>query len=106
LVWKISSRYIVNDQKIIQIVNTQFFDFAETNVFTDNAFFLETTEFQSMFIQLAFYFIAGKKMSPKKRRGIVSTKPGVARGYLQENFGSFPTSAGEVMLQRQPAKLQ
>jgi len=60
-------------------------------------FLLEITEFQSMFIQLAFYFIAGKKMPPKKRRGIVSAKPGVARGYLQENFGSFPASAGEVM---------
>jgi len=60
-------------------------------------FLLEINEFQSMFIQLAFYFIAGKKMPPKKRRGIVSTQPGVARRYLQENFGSFPVSAGEVM---------
>ena len=36
-------------------------------------------------------------MPPKKGRGIVTTKPGVARGYLQENFGSFPASAGELM---------
>ena len=60
-------------------------------------FLLEITEFQSMFIQLAFYFIAGKKMPPKKRRGIASAKPGMARRYLQENFGSFLASAGKVM---------
>jgi len=60
-------------------------------------FLLEITEFQSMFIQLVFDLIAGEKVPPKKGRGIVTTKPGVARVYLQENFGSFPASAGELM---------
>jgi len=58
--------------------------------------FLEITPFPSRLKQLAFDLIAVEKMPVKKRHGVVSAKPGLARVYLQDNFRSFPTSAAEV----------
>jgi len=57
---------------------------------------LEITPFPSRLKQLAFDLIAVEKMPAKKRHGVVSAKPGIARVYLQDNFRSFPTSAAEV----------
>ena len=46
---------------------------------------------------MTFAVIAGETPPKKKRRaGNTNSAPGVAQTYLQENFGSFPTTAVEV----------